>query len=247
MTEDVAKGESFYRNVLGWNISDSGMSDHTYKILSVEKNAIGGLMTIPEEICGTDRHSCWRGYIGVENVDAYAERAKAAGATIRRAPQDIPGVGRFAVIVDPQGAPFILFSGMNGMEAPPRPPAGTAGYVGWHELLTTDLDAAWAFYAQLFGWTKGEAVDLGPMGIYQIFEIDGVGSGGMMKLPSAECPPSWVYYFNVDDIDATLERVRQNGGTVDNGPCQVPGGSWIAQCTDSQGAAFAVVACKRAS
>ena len=74
---------------------------------------------------------------------------------------------------DPHGAVFILFKGTSE-EAPPPAPAGTPGHVGWHELHAGDLDSAFAFYSGLFGWTKAEAMDMGPMGVYQIFAIDGV-------------------------------------------------------------------------
>ncbi len=67
----------------------------------------------------------------------------------------------------------------------------------------------------------------------------------MMTKPAAVPVPSWLYYFNVDAIDASAERVRAGGGTIINGPNEVPGGSWVIQCLDPQGAAFALVAPRR--
>jgi predicted enzyme related to lactoylglutathione lyase len=55
----------------------------------------------------------------------------------------------------------------------------------------------------------------------------------------------WLYYFNVPAIDAALARVSAGGGKVLNGPMEVPGGSWVAQCMDPQGAMFALTAAKR--
>ena len=65
---------------------------------------------------------------------------------------------------------------------------------------------------------------------------------------SAACSPSlavepvpfWLYYFNVDDIDAAAERVKAGGGQIFEGPLELPDGSWIARCTDPQGAVFAL-------
>jgi hypothetical protein len=57
--------------------------------------------------------------------------------------------------------------------------------------------------------------------------------------------PSWVYYFNVGDIDAAVKRVKIGGGQVVEGPIEVPGGSWIIQCLDPQGAIFALVGKRR--
>jgi len=82
---------------------------------------------------------------------------------------------------------------------------------------------------------------MGPMGTYQLFAIDGVPSGGMMTKCADVPAPRWQYYFNVADIDAAEARVKQRGGQVLHGPMEVPGGSWIVQCTDPQGALFALL------
>jgi uncharacterized protein len=117
--------------------------------------------------------------------------------------------------------------------------------VGWHELHARDGAKAWAFYSGLFGWTKAEALDMGPMGVYQTFGTGGTTGGGMMtKMPDAPAP-FWLYYFNVAAIDAAMARVMKGGGKVLMGPHQVPTGQWILQCTDPQGAMFALVAPKR--
>ena len=104
-----------------------------------------------------------------------------------------------------------------------------------------DQEAAFAFYAGLFGWTKAEAIDMGAMGTYQLFATGGAPVGGMMTRSDSMPPPSWLYYFNVDSAERAATRVRDAGGQVANGPHQVPGGSWIAHCLDPQGAIFAVV------
>ena len=149
-------------------------------------------------------------------------------------------------MVDPQGAVFCLFKGDSG-EPPPQPASGTPGTVGWHELYAGDLDSAWAFYSALFGWTKDEAIDMGERGVYQLFAA-GAGSpaiGGMMTRPPEVPQPCWLYYVNVEAIDAAAARVTAASGQVVSGPMEVPGGSWIVQCLDPQGAMFAMVAPKR--
>ena len=185
----------------------------------------------------------WMGYIGVDDVDAFAQRVTAAGGAVRRPPEDIPGVGRFAVVADPDGAGFMLFRGVGEMPAPAA--GGTAGHIGWHELHAGNGERAFAFYSGLFGWTKAEAMDMGPMGVYQLFATGGAPVGGMMTKTADMPMPAWLYYFNVDAVDAAMARVKDAGGQVVNGPMEVPGGSWIAQCTDPQGAMFAMVGAKR--
>jgi hypothetical protein len=68
-----------------------------------------------------------------------------------------------------------------------------------------------------------------------------MGAGGMMTKPPMVPVPVWGYYFNVDTIQAAIERVKAGGGTIVNGPHQVPGGQWIVQGVDPQGANFALV------
>src|ERR1700731_5084121 len=110
MTTDTKAAEAFYRSVVGWDAKDSGMPE-TYTLLSAGPVMVGGLMPIPKDAQGM--RPCWSGYVAVDDVDAYAQRVTAAGGTVQRPPTDIPGVGRFAVVADPQGAVFLLFKGMS--------------------------------------------------------------------------------------------------------------------------------------
>ena len=243
MTTDTKAAATFYRGVIGWDVKDSGMADRSYALLSVDSTMIGGLMPIPEDARKSGVRPAWMGYIGVDDVDAYVGRVKKAGGTIHRGPEDIPGVGRFAVAGDPHGAGFMLFQPDSDQQpAPVRP--GTPGHIGWHELYAGDRESAFAFYSGLFGWTKDTVVDT-PAGPYQLFTTGGAPVGGMMTKPPHAAQPAWLYYFNVDAIDAAIGRVKADGGQILHGPMEVPGGSWIAQCRDPQGAMFAMVAGKR--
>ncbi len=244
MTSDTHAAESFYRGVLGWVARDSGMTDRSYTIFSAGPVRVAGLMPIPEEAQAHGARPGWMGYIGVDDVDAHAARVTAAGGAVHRAPQDIPGVGRFCVVADPHGAAFILFTAIGPAQNPPTAPM-TPGHVGWHELQAGELESAFAFYAGLFGWTREETIDMGDMGLYQTFATGGAAVGGMMKKTPEAAMPFWLYYFNVEAIDAAVARVSQGGGKLLMEPRQVPGGSWIVQCLDPQGAMFAMVAPRR--
>lgn len=140
MTSDCKAAETFYRGVIGWDAKDSGLADRSYAILSVGPAMVGGLMPIPEAARAQGARPCWTGYIGVDDVDVYAERVKAAGGAVHRAPEDIPRVGRFAVAADPHGATFCLFKGNSDQEPAPAAP-GTPGHIGWHELHAGDGQA----------------------------------------------------------------------------------------------------------
>jgi len=97
----------------------------------------------------------------------------------------------------------------------------------------------------MFGWTKGDSVDMGPTGTYQLFKIGDANAGGMLNSPGAKSASFWLYYFVVDDIDAAALRVSANGGTLRQGPQQVPGGGWIVQAADKEGAAFALLGARK--
>lgn len=247
MTTDTAGAESFYRSVIGWGARDSGQPGMAYTMLTVAGNAIGGMMALPEDACKAGARPGWVGYVWARDVDATAAQVKAAGGAVHRPPADIPGVGRFAVVADPQGAAFALFKcAAEGQAQPPAPAPGTPGHAGWHELHAGERESAFAFYSGQFGWTKAEAFDMGgPVGIYQLFATGGAPVGGMMRKMDVFPAPFWLYYFNVDDIDAAAARVTGGAGKVLNGPHEVPGGNWIVQSLDPQGAMFALVGPRR--
>jgi len=243
MTTDTVSATEFYCSVIGWTARDSGLGK-PYTILSAGETGVGGLMALPDRAREAGARPGWMGYIGVSDVDAFAARIREARGRVHHDAEDIPEVGRFAVVADPQGAPFVLFQPSRA-EPPPRAPAGTPGHVGWHELQANNAEEAFAFYASLFGWTKAQAIDMGAMGVYQLFATGGEPVGGMMTRCEAMPGPFWLYYFNVDGIDAAASRVKDRGGRITNGPLQVPGGSWIIQCLDPQGAMFAMVSATR--
>ena len=241
MSNDLTGSERFYAKAVGWTLAPNTMNDQRYTLLKAGEAMIGGLMPIPEHAEGVQ--PAWMGYVAVDDVAAYAEKVKAAGGAIHRGPTEIPNVGTFAVAGDPDGAGFLLFKGMSS-EAPPYDPRGL-GHVGWRELNAGDGAKAFAFYAGLFGWTKTGAMPIGPSNEYLLFATK-AGQEGAVFTKDVETPhPFWRYYFNVEAIDAAIERVKSAGGAVTNGPLAVPGDRWIAHALDPQGAAFALVAPKR--
>ncbi len=239
ITNDTAAGAAFYQAVVGWDAADAGMPAGDYTLFSAAGTPVAGLMALPPEARQRGAEPGWIGYVGVADVDAHLPRLTQAGGAVHRAPADIPDVGRFAVVADPQGAVFVLFNGLPGSTVP------STAAVGWHELRVDDAPD-FAFYESLFGWTRAEAIDMGPMGLYQTFATGGAPVGGMRAMlvtrPADMLGSGWLFYFNVPDIEAAAARVRKAGGRVMDRPHQVPGGSWILHGVDPQGAAFALVA-----
>jgi hypothetical protein len=246
MTTDVEAAKAFYAAVAGWRMSEGGKPGMPYTVVSAGERGVGGIMGLSAESLAGGARPAWMGYIGVADTDAHARRIAEAGGRILREPADIPDVGRFAVVADPGGAAFMLLTPLPRADVPPPAEAGTPGTIGWRELYAGNgEEAAFAFYSQQFGWATDELMDMGAMGKYRLFSIDGVQSGGMMDKPAEMPVAAWAFYINVDGIDAAVSRVDANGGKVLMGPHEVPGGQWIIQGTDPQGAYFAAVSPRR--
>lgn len=242
MTTDMEAAATFYRSVVGWEAQPWSDPSMRYTILTAGGAPAAGLMTLPDDARDAGLQPGWVGYIHADDVDAATERVKQGGGRVHRPPSDIPGVGRFSVIADPDGAMFMLLTPLGGDQAAPPAAPMTPGHIGWHELHAGDGASAFAFYSSQFGWTKDQAMDMGPMGTYQLFAAGGDAIGGIMTKPPQMPMPAWLFYFTVPAIDTAAARVRDGGGQVLNGPMEVPGGGWIIQGLDAQGAMFALVA-----
>ncbi len=243
MSPDVPASVAFYRRVIGWETAEMA-GGVPYTVLSAQGAGIGGVMALtPEMIAGGARPG-WVGYVGVDDVDGTVARITAAGGKVFRPPGDIPGVGRFAVVGDPYGAVFMLLKG-SSPEGPKKLAPETPGGIGWHELHAGDGPGAWKFYSGVFGWTADQAMDMGPMGVYQTFKMDAAPTGGIMTRMPETPGPFWLFYFTVDGLDAAIARATELGGKVIHGPIEVPGGSHIVNMIDPQGVFFAMVAARR--
>lgn len=244
VTNDINRAVSFYEKVVGWDMKDSGMPGVTYMIFSKGGKDVGGMMTWAGA-GAPDLPTQWMGHIHTATLDEELKAVTADGGVIVKPAQDIPGVGRFAVVLDPQKVKYLLFE-PGKQETRPRLDQMAVGNVGWHELLTDDAARAFDYYSKHYGWQKDFAHDMGAMGIYQTFRTDKpLYTGGMMNrkgpgMPEG-IPPHWQYYFTVDDIEAAQKRVIDAGGKVLLPPMDVPGGSRILQATDDQDGHFALM------
>jgi predicted enzyme related to lactoylglutathione lyase len=248
MTPDQAASERFYTKVVGWTAAPQQAapgSGDPYVVVSAGRRGIGGLLKLTDEMKAGGARPGWVGYIHAADVDARLKAIIEAGGTQLMPPTDIPGVGRFAMVADPGGAAFYVMTPKpsQGMEPGPMPPAGTPGTCGWHELHSSLGDkGAFDFYSAQFGWETVGEFDMGPsMGIYRLWGHDGEQLGGMMRKPDNIPASVWNFYFTVDGIDAGAERIKETGGQVLRGPHEVPGGQWIVQGMDPQGANFALL------
>ena len=241
MTTDPKAAESFYAKVVGWTAQPFPGMDPPYTTWMSGEQPVGGLMELPAEAKAGGAPPNWLLYVAVADADATVAQARSLGARVEVEPREIPGVGRFAVLCDPQGAVFAILQPADpsayGEETVPAPLE-----ISWRELATTDRVGATAFYAALFGWEKQNANDMGePVGVYQEFGRPGLPLGGIYRKPDdMPFPPFWLLYARVPDLEASLAAVTDGGGRVLMGPMEIPGGDRIAQILDPQGAVFAL-------
>ena len=246
MTPDADASKAFYDKVVGWQIGDPVAEFQGYRMIGRSDGGFnGGILPLTDEMQQHGARPTWLAYIGVDDTDSAAAAIAQAGGKVLMPAFDIPGVGRIAMVADPQGAPFYVMK--------PIPPEGRENeqsdvfsvdqpqHVRWNELATTDPEGAIAFYGQQFGWNQEGDMDMGEMGKYRFIQNRGTTIGAVMRKP-AQLPISmWTYYIGVDDIDRALDAIKAGGGQVLNGPMEIPGGEFAVNAMDPQGASFGLV------
>jgi uncharacterized protein len=240
MTDDVEDAARFYAAALDWSVAafpgTEAMMEGGYHIFSApDGQGVGGMMRRPE----AGPPPGWLGYIGVDDVDAVTASIVAAGGAIHMPPTDMEGVGRMAMVADPQGATFYLMRGASEEDSTAFQRMAI-GHGDWNELRTGDDQAALAFYTEQFGWTREGALPMGPLGDYSFVAHDGEVIGAIMRTPP-DAAPGWGFFFRVGQIDEAVDRITTAGGTIAHGPQEVPGGDFVAYVADPQGATFGVV------
>ncbi|SFG03853.1 hypothetical protein SAMN05518801_10645 [Novosphingobium sp. CF614] len=247
MTTDPDAAAAFYGSVVGWTFTGEGPQaggiDYRH-IVRGDGGSGGGMLVLTDEMCAGGARPCWLGYIFVADIDAAVAAIVADGGKVLMPKMTIE-VGSFALVTDPQGAPFYVMTpvprpGMEGAASDAFSPM-EAQHVRWNELSTSDPDAGIAFYKKHFGWSQEGEMDMGPMGKYRFIQHGDLGIGAVMpKMP--EMPMSaWSYYIGVDDIDRAAAAVDAGGGKVLHGPMEIPGGEFALNGMDPQGAMFGLV------
>lgn len=245
LTSDSDAAQEFYGKVLNWTFADSGTEGVDYRIISAGEHGVGGMMTITADMAQHGAKPVWLGYITVDNVDTCIESVEHGGGKVMMSGHDIPGVGRIAMVTDPQGAPFYVMKpsgeGKSLAFADDEP---RVGHCAWNELVTSDQAEAWHFYGVRFGWVKDGEMPMGDMGTYDFIRHGGVIGAVMPAMPDMG-PPHWNFYHRVADIDVAKSAVEANGGTVINGPMEIPGGDFAMHAVDPQGARFNLVGARK--
>lgn len=228
-TPDVAGAKRFYGELFDWEMEDLPAEAGTYTMCRLDGKAVAGMHEHSEE-----EGVGWTSSISVDDIEGSTSRAGGLGATVLIEPFEIPGASRMSVIRDPSGAEVQLWQPEGHIGA------GIVNEVGtwtWNELVTPDLDAAKAFYGDLFGWTAEDVPGALPRASFALGDLL---IGGAHAPTEAEAGPSrWTVSFRVADADADAARAQQLGGTVLLPPMDIPIGRF-AVVADPAGAAFSI-------
>jgi len=236
ITPDPDGAKKFYTPITGWGTQPF---DKDYTMWTTSGSPFAGLYRLSPEMRQQGIPPHWMPYVEANNVDETVRLATSLGGKAFVGPQDIPNVGRFALVQDPQGARFGVYKA-NG---PSRSWNGTPtlGRMSWHELMTTDYQKAYEFYRRLFGWEKTGEMDMGGGNMYLMYG-KGQPFGGMFnRMPEmANMPPFWLPYIYVKDVKKAVDMATKSGAFVQRPPMEVPGGGMIAIIGDPQGAGIAL-------
>lgn len=237
-TPDLDAAESFYRELFGWEIPELSNSAEMggYRRAKLNGRDVAGAMPLMQE----GQPPAWSTYISVDDADTIGRAIQENGGTMIAEPMQVASYGRLAMFTDPEGAFFGIWQPLDfaGAELVNEP-----GTVGWNELGTRDPAAAKQFYGAVFGWEYDEEPS-DRVGTYTIAKVGDAMVAGMIDMNAlempAEIPANWLTYFIVADADAALDEIRSGGGSVMNGPIDIPPGRF-AVVADPFGAAFAVM------
>lgn len=225
---DTEQAQRFYTQLFGWGTEIFKAGETDYTMISSGGQTHGGFSKAMEG--APPPH--WLGHVGVENLDETIEKAKSAGGKVAAGPFDMEGVGRMAILTDPQGAHISAYQSLSeGSES--------AGVFVWDELGTTDADGAQRFYEDVFGWTTKDQGE--EYGGYRIFSSGETQIAGLMKNPDPSIPAAWTPYVGVEDTDAACKKATELGAEVIVEPMDVPAVGRFAILKDPQGAVFGII------
>jgi uncharacterized protein len=232
-TSDPQRSRSFYCDLFGWTVMELGPDYGNYANLLLDDRMIAGSMVNDGQAGAPDG---WSLYLDVPNIEAAAHAVESNGGHVMMPPMDVMEMGKMAIIGDPGG-------GSVGMwQAGTHQGFGVLdehGAPSWFELHTRAYDATVPFYRNVFSWNTHVVSD-SPEFRYTTLGKDENSLAGVMDatyfLPEWT-PAKWCVYFRSNDVDATVARAIELGGSVIDPAQDTPYGR-LAELADPTGIAF---------
>lgn len=238
LTNDAAVAEKYYGGLFGWTFEVLAGRENPYKIIREKGQPIGGIVDMSARKSDLPE-STWLGYVSVADVDVAAAAFKEKGGNVLKAPLDVVGLARAAVVTDPQRALLGLIRIAKG-DPPDAPPAD--GRFLWMEHMAKDAPAAMTFYRDVLGY-EAKPLDAGVAGVdfpYFVLGRGGKNRAGLYVMPWKDLNSTWLPYVKVADAGAAAEKAKSLGGRVVLAPrADLRDGS-LAIVVDPTGAALAL-------
>lgn len=256
-TPDLARATAFYADLFIWEVVRLSQPTGTYCMASIAGQDLAGLAQAQ-----SGGRVAWTCYVNVDRVQPVVAAVDANGGKVLLPPSEMNDAGTMAVVADPVGATFGLW------EAGRHFGAGLVdepGAFAWNDLVTTDPDAAAAFYGEVLGWQAVHETGAAPAGPWSgetwSWQLDGRTVAGMTAVDAADlvlhspaaggspprwAGPRWEVTLAVEDAEHAACRIPALGGAVVAGPFDGRRGRTLC-ATDPVGAAFTVVALDEAA
>ncbi|WP_025272100.1 VOC family protein [Haloglycomyces albus] len=238
-SNDIDASAEFYRALFGWEFMSAGPEAGGYGMFTLNNQIVAALGPCQKS------KPAWQIFFQTSDITGTVDRANQAGGDVRAEPMEVFTEGTLAELADPQGAPFSLWQGRDtaGVDVMHVPGAAT-----YFELYTGDSAGAQEFYRSVFDWSYSDH-QLPPgiaSEVYTHVTAQGADNpfAGIFQLPSEMLPagPYWQPYFQVEDVDATIEIARNKGASIMMGPKDIPDAGRIAIMHDEQTATFGILA-----
>jgi len=210
LTYDEAKAVAFYTRLLGWQTERVNLGENQYTVFAKGETMIAGTMPLPAEPTVPPH---WLVQISVTDLEETKRLAVELGGRVIVTAVEVLGIGRFAVLADPDGALFAVHQSTGKKEYRPAPTG--PGYFCWYEVATHHPTEAKNFYRQLFNWGHKELPEAAAGETYTVFSQAGNDVAGMMNIPAdAPYPAHWLAYIESADLEADVARAESLGGTI---------------------------------
>jgi len=241
VAHDLEAAASWYAGLFDWShfMMDSPGEAPPYAFFQKGEAVIGGLGEMNDEMKQLGIPPMWNSYIATDDCEALEAKVKEAGGTVTVPTMDVPGHGKLAFFMDPEGGSFAAWQ--TTTKDSQGVLIGDPGSLSWNELMTRDSKRAQEFYKQVAGW------DFSPMPMgdvdYTMIKLGDKDAGGIMPMEGPQfegIPAHWLVYFAVDDCEATAKRAQATGGRINVPPTPIPVGKFSV-LADPQGAVFCVI------
>ena len=239
VTSDPAKSKAFHADLLGWTVEPQEMAGMKYELAKAGGKEVATLRA------GDDKKvkSHWVPFVSVPDVDAAVAAVEKNKGKVVKAAVDVPDVGRFAIVSDPNGAEFAVFKSTKSDD--PDTDQAKPGEFVWAENLTKNKkaqDAALAFYPAAVGYSAS-SMDVGEGKKKSKYDMLSMAEGdkpkhraGVVPAKPASLGGHWLPWVSVDDVDGTVAKVKGLKGKVVTKPHDIPGVGRAAVVTDPTGA-----------